>query len=282
MTETLTIDSLRASYGAVIIDLWGVIHDGTSLYPHAYSSLKHIKQAGLSIVLLSNAPRRAKKAKSNLDALGITPDLYDHVITSGEAAYQRFSHQPDWLGQRYYYLGPSKDEDILSELDDYSRVENPADADFILNTGFEIDFQPEADIMPTLERLAALSLPLVCVNPDREVVKRDGTYMLCAGIVAAHYQALGGSVHYIGKPYQTVYEHAFSLLGNPSPERILAIGDTAATDILGANRAGIDAMLITGGVLALHYPKGISDEASQALCHAIGAHARYIAPLFDL
>lgn len=282
MHPILTRDTLSYAYDAVIVDLWGVIHDGTHLYPHALSSLTSLKRAGLTVILLSNAPRRAHKARQNLDTLGITPDLYDHLLTSGELAYLRFKHQPQWLGTKYYYLGPSKDEDVLSALSDYERVTAPSDADFILNTGFEYDFQPVEEMLPTLTRLAALSLPLVCINPDHTVVKRDGTSMLCAGVVAEHYEALGGSVHYFGKPYQAVYEHALSLLANPDPARVLAIGDTIATDILGANRAGMDAMLITGGVLAVAYPQGLDNDTIDALCHAAGAQARYIASLFNV
>jgi len=121
-------------------------------------------------------------------------------------------------------------------------------------------------------------LPLLCVNPDFEVVKLDGTQMLCAGVVARMYEAMGGTVHRIGKPYPLVYEKVLAFLGL-APSRLLAIGDGPATDILGANRAGIDAALITGGILSVMYP-GLDEAKARQVCGEFGATPRYILPMF--
>ncbi len=277
----LTLSHLTSSYDAAVIDLWGVIHDGTALYPGARETLSALKQSGVKIALLSNAPRRASKARETLIRLGIEDSDYDLLLTSGEEAFMRLTADTSWLGTRYYYLGPSKDEDILDGAEGYQQVSDPAEADFVLNTGFEVDFQPEADIIPTLTRLYAAELPLLCVNPDREVVKLDGTHMLCAGVVAEMYEALGGRVIRIGKPHPEVYARVLSLLGSPAPARVIAFGDTAATDILGANRAGIASALITGGVLAVSHPN-ISDEDARAFAATIGATPDYVLKRFSI
>ncbi|AOT09858.1 pyrimidine 5'-nucleotidase [Pseudoalteromonas luteoviolacea] len=44
----------------------------------------------------------------------------------------------------------------------------------------------------------------------------------------------------VAKPDPQVFEHTLALLGNPSKERVLMVGDTPKSDILGANRFGID------------------------------------------
>lgn len=277
----LNLSYVTSHYDAAIIDLWGVIHDGTSLYPTAVSTLKALRESGIRIAFLSNAPRRAFKAREGLSRFGIDESMYDMLLTSGEEAFLQLSGDTSWLGTRYYYLGPSKDEDVLAEAPAYIRVEHPADADFILNTGFEVDFQPQEDILPTLERLLGYALPLLCVNPDREVVKIDGTHMLCAGVVAGMYEALGGRVHRIGKPYLAVYARVLEQLGITDPTRVIAFGDTAATDILGANRAGVASALITGGVLAVSHPH-ISVQDAQRFCASHGAQADFILPAFVL
>ena len=89
---------------------------------------------------------------------------------------------------------------------------------------------------------------MVCANPDREVMVGQRIFQ-CAGTFAEHYRALGGDVRYHGKPYASVYQRCFELLGLPDRRRILAIGDTLHTDIAGAEAAGIDAALVTGGIL---------------------------------
>jgi HAD superfamily hydrolase (TIGR01459 family) len=277
----LTLPHLTMHYSVAIIDLWGVIHDGTALYPKAKETLHNLRKSGISIALLSNAPRRASKARDVLRTLGIEDTMYDMLLTSGEEAFLQLSNDNSWLGTRYYYLGPGKDEDVLTDAPAYTRVDNPAEADFVLNTGFEVDFQPQDAIMPTLQHLLAYNLPLLCINPDREVVKLDGTHMLCAGVVAGMYEALGGRVHRIGKPYLAVYERIMHALNITDTSRVLAFGDSAATDILGANRAGIDSVLITGGILAVSHPN-ISDEKARSECAAYGAEPTFILPHFAL
>jgi putative hydrolase of the HAD superfamily/5'-nucleotidase len=44
----------------------------------------------------------------------------------------------------------------------------------------------------------------------------------------------------IAKPNKAIFEHTFELMGNPDKSEILMVGDTAASDILGGNNAGID------------------------------------------
>ncbi len=275
----MSIHTIIQPYDGFIIDLWGVIHDGTTLYPGAAAALEALYIAGKKAVFLSNAPRRAAFTQATLSRFGIPENHYTQVITSGEAAYQMLARDTGWLGTRYYYLGPGKDENIVSELTDYIRVDSPADADFVLNTGYEFDFQPHDEVLPLLAKLYSHNLPLLCVNPDLEVVKQDGTHMLCAGTLAAAYEAMGGAVHYIGKPHATVYDEARAALAGCT--KLLAIGDNPLTDILGANRMGIDSVLITGGVLSHHHGQ-ISEQKALALCAEHGAHPTYVAARFSL
>lgn len=278
----LTRSHVASSYDAAIIDLWGVIHDGTSMYPSALESLLNLRKAGIKIILLSNAPRRAHKAREVLQRLRVEDGLYDMLLTSGEEAFLALTHEPSWLGTRYYYLGPSKDEDVLDGAEGFTRVEQMSEADFILNTGFEFDFQSQEAILPTLERLRAHDLPLLCINPDREVVKRDGTHMLCAGVVAGMYEALGGRTLRVGKPYMAVYERIFYQMQLTDVSRVLCIGDTPATDILGAHRMGMDSLLITGGVLSVSHP-ALTEPAAMHLCEKmIGVKPTFVLPSFSL
>ena len=90
---------------------------------------------------------------------------------------------------------------------------------------------------------------MVCANPDLEVI-HAGAREICAGALAARYEALGGTVRYHGKPHPSVYRTCFDLLGRVDPRRIVAIGDSLRTDIAGANGVGIDSLLVTGGIHA--------------------------------
>jgi len=201
---------------------------------------------GKRIVFLSNAPRRVAAVVTTLELLGIGSSLYDAVVTSGEVAFHSLLTAP----KTYIYLGPEKDRDVLAgsgcvEVSSYS------EADFILCAGYRDEYEAESAHTELLKELKAQSLPMICINPDLLVVKQDGREILCAGLLARQYQALGGDVTYFGKPYKSVYDFAVNSLTETRKEKILAIGDSLHTDILGANSYGVDSLLITGGILSV-------------------------------
>jgi ribonucleotide monophosphatase NagD (HAD superfamily) len=90
---------------------------------------------------------------------------------------------------------------------------------------------------------------MVCANPDL-VVMHAGRLALCAGALAKCYEEAGGRVQWHGKPFRSVYETCFGLLGVADRAKILAVGDSLRTDIAGATGAGIDSLLIAGGIHA--------------------------------
>lgn len=253
-------------YDAFILDLWGVIHDGTALYPGVAATLAYLHEKQKRVVFLSNAPRVSAKAEAVLTKLGIPREHYIAVVTSGQVAHDALRDKQKYA--RYYYLGPSKDEDVIADLHAYSRAKLE-DAQFILCTGYEYDGQPHSDIMPLLQQLRACNLPMLCANPDHEVVKQDGTQWLCAGMVAQAYQQLGGKVDYVGKPHAAVYSYCKELLGNGYT---LCVGDNPDTDIRGARTLGYDSLLITGGILA---SRGQEFDAATA-------GATYVLPSFAI
>ena len=85
----------------------------------------------------------------------------------------------------------------------------------------------------------AFSIPVVCVNPDVTCMHGDAI-RYTAGYFAKQYSDRHGcEVYYYGKPYDNIYKMAFRK-ARASKDRILAIGDTIETDILGANNNGVD------------------------------------------
>lgn len=267
------LHQILENYDALIVDLWGVIHDGDRLYPGVADTLRVLHELNKPVLFLSNAPRVSAKARANLNRLHIPPAHYLDVVTSGQVAHDLLAR--DQHPKTYYYLGPGKDEDVLDDLSDFTRNDEPHTADFILCTGYEVDGQPHEEIIPLLMQL--LHLPMLCINPDMEVVKQDGTQWLCAGAVAAEFTKLGGRVAYIGKPFAEVYQVCKLILGN---SRILCVGDNPATDIKGAMDAGLDSLLITGGVMKSRYGDSISEADARNICAVAGVTPTHILPGF--
>jgi HAD superfamily hydrolase (TIGR01459 family) len=243
--------ALAGRYDGFVLDLWGVIHDGVRPYPGAIDCLEHLKAAGKPCVLLSNAPRRAHAAEAMLLSMNIEPSLYTAIMTSGEAAHRALLERTDpWfaaLGQRVFHLGPERDRNVMDGLD-LVQVTEPGDASFILNTGPDDHLGPKdvSDFEALLLDCLKHGLPMICANPDLEVI-RGGARVICAGALAARYEEMGGAVRSLGKPDPAIYGPVLRLLGT-SRAATLAVGDSLRTDITGAAAAGIDSCWVLGGI----------------------------------
>jgi HAD superfamily hydrolase (TIGR01459 family) len=249
---------------SLLVDLWGVIHDGEALYPGVVDGLGYLKQKKVSVIFLSNAPRRASVAEANLKRLGIARDLYTGIITSGEATFDYLSASSPW-GKNYIYIGPEKDRTLLDGLP-YTEVTQAKEASFAICTGFDHDDSTLAEKMPALTAAYIAKLPLVCSNPDMEIVRLSGKRPLCAGVMALWYEEQGGNAYYFGKPYKNIYDLAIKTY-NLEPQTTLAIGDNLDTDIKGANNYGVRSVLVTGGVLNQELQSG---KKLEDICQANG------------
>jgi len=243
--------ALAADYDGYILDVWGVMHQGGPAYPEAVACVRQLRAAGKRVVFLSNAPRLARQVETVLNGKGVDATLYDAVIASGDAARRALADPArapfDGLGRRYHLLGPPWSDDLLHGLG-YTAAADIAAADFLLGIGLDDGCDTVEAHEAVLQAAVMRDLPMICVNPDRLVI-RLGVREPCAGALAARYAAIGGRVRYFGKPYPEVYDLALAALDVP-PARVLAVGDGLATDIAGANTAGLDSLLVTGGLLA--------------------------------
>jgi HAD superfamily hydrolase (TIGR01459 family) len=246
------VSEIAADYDGFILDLWGVLHDGAKPYPGAVDALGRLIAAGKRIAVLSNAPRRAAGVIKRMTEIGIAPGLYHHVLSSGEETWQHLAKRDDpfyeALGTRCYHIGSPRDEDMVEGVG-FTRVTEIDEADFILNTGPWGWTETVADYEARLQSARARDVPMVCANPDL-VVMHEERMAICAGALAQRYEAIGGRVRWHGKPFPSVYETCFGLLGITDRRRILAVGDSLRTDIAGANAAGIDSLLVAGGIHA--------------------------------
>ena len=249
LREIKGVREIASDYDGFVLDLWGVVHDGVQPYPGVLDCMAALLAAGKRIALLSNAPRRAEDVVRRITAIGVPRGLYHEVMSSGEEAWQHLKHRDDpfyaGLGQKCLHICSDRDLEIRVGLD-LAYVESAEAAEFILNTGPAGWDDTIEDYAPLLAASRERGLKMVCANPDL-MVNHGAKLALCAGALAVHYEEIGGTVRWHGKPYPSVYQSCFDLLGIEDRLRILAVGDSLRTDIAGANRAGLDSLLIAGG-----------------------------------
>ena len=263
------LDALDPKYRLILCDIWGVVHDGVTLYPGADRRLRQWRGEGRCIVLITNAPRTADAVEQQLERIGLPRDAYDFVATSGEAGIEALTA----LGRPVGFVGTMGDRAILEGRG--VRIAEGQDFTDLACTGVTGDRPNPEDYRGDLERWVERDVHMHCLNPDRVVI-RGGIPEACAGAIADLYQGLGGRVTWYGKPHEAIYRHALHRAGDPPKEEVLAVGDGLQTDVLGAARMGFDTIFVTGGIHAgKPFPEdfalqnGLGDWQPVAVVHSL-------------
>ncbi len=265
------ISGLTGRFDIFLLDQYGVLHDGTVLYPGVVEALEYLQERGKTVVIISNSGRRATANMDRLKAIGIAPELYQHFVTSGEVAWRMLAERSDAALQSVrtcLLLTRGNSRSAIDGLD-LAETDDPEEADLVLIAGSEGDRHPIEFYRSLLEPAARRAIPCLCTNPDKIMLTPTGT-AYGAGRIADLYEALGGPVRWIGKPYPEIYRHALQMLGHPEPARCIVIGDSIEHDIAGGNAAGLAAALVRTGVLADQ-----SDDQINALFAEHGAAADF-------
>lgn len=236
-------DTLDPKCRVILCDVWGVVHDGVTLYPNAAERLRQWRGEGRRVILVTNAPRTADAVAAQLQRIGLSRDCWDGIATSGEAGIAALGALVAPVG----FVGTAADRAVLEARG--VRIAQGDDFTDLACTGLEEKRPEPGHYAADLARWKARGVVLHCLNPDRMVI-RGGVPEACAGAIADDYEAIGGTVAWYGKPHRAIYDHALGLGGNPPHEAVLTVGDALRTDVLGAARMGLDCVYVAGGIHA--------------------------------
>jgi HAD superfamily hydrolase (TIGR01459 family) len=265
------LDEAIHEYDLILFDLWGVIIEGDNTYPGVVEAINNMISR-TNIMFLTNAPRPNFKVAENLRKWGITNATEDMVVTSGDIARQMIQAHRSNLGgkiPKIYHLGEDRNEDILLNSK-HELTQDLNSADILLLSLYRDDHEDINEFNQILKQ-AALKKDLLtlCSNPDTTIPKH-GTIRYCAGYFAEIIEKFGGEVVYTGKPKEVIYNFALQKQQHIKKDRILMVGDTFETDILGANKAGIhSALVLSGNSVPFHnMHESMEDKLSALHKHA--------------
>ena len=236
------------------LDIWGVLHNGVKPYAAAVDACIAFRKSGGHVVLVSNSPRPRDGVIKQLGGIGVDPNAYDDVITSGDVSRALIA---DIAPGPVLHIGPKRDLPLFDALN--VALVDGTTAKVAVCTGlFDDEHETPDDYTKLLSGLSDAGVPMICANPDIKA-ERGGRIIYCAGAVALAYQALGGVVRYAGKPHAPIYDAALGIAArlcgsDITTSRVLAIGDGIATDIRGASDAGIRSVYVASGV---HLTRGM-------------------------
>ena len=264
MTRQLdTINEIASDYDAIVLDQWGVLHDGTQPYGAAIDILSELKAVGSRLAVLSNSGKRAAPNADRIAAMGFQSDLLEHVMTSGEALWADIQDQRI-PGKRFYAIERLKGDALVWARGlDIELTQSLQDADAILLMGLP-DGSNLSDWTEVLEGALKTQMTVYCSNPDRQS-PRAGCIVISPGALGFAYRDIGGKTVFYGKPHEPIFRSLEKALGT---QKLLMVGDSLEHDISGGHAAGWDTLFVRGGLYADDFAQAGIDETLARLCTA--------------
>jgi HAD superfamily hydrolase (TIGR01459 family) len=245
-----SVKVIAQEFDCFLIDQFGVLHDGKAPFPGSTELLRWLRSQKKLVVLLTNSAKSAAANTARLAELGVSLDVFDGMLTSGDLARRTILAgrlpTPFRSGARVLVIG-KRDDDYELDAAGLQAVQPGEACEFVLFAGSSV---PEISIETYREQLAPPAkggIPGLCCNPDFTMLTPSGPQPGC-GALANLYRELGGTILWIGKPEVSFFEEAGMLFEPMLPRRTLVIGDSLDHDILGAKRAGLRSVLVRTGV----------------------------------
>ena len=249
------ISDISDSYTGFVIDTWGVLHNGTTLFESVPECLKELQGRKKFVMLLSNTEKRADEAAAELKAMGLASTMYNSIVTSGEMLWQGIKNQSEGifngLGDTYYLIGGARTREFMKTLP-VTETKDIGAAKFLLISGWDSLNSDVSIYEDAIREAIRKRLKIICVHPDSRAMQGIDFVTGGTSMIAKRVQELGGVINIIGKPFKPIYHHAITVLHKNDiyPGQTVMIGDTMGHDIVGGALVNMDTCLVRNGAHA--------------------------------
>lgn len=244
------LGNLTERYDAFFFDAFGVLNIGERAIDGAAERIHAVRRAGRHVSIVSNAASVSSTLLHH-KYLSLGFDFRsDEIVSSRDALISYLASQP----ARHWGVVAAQGidtEDLnvdITNLAEYPEVMDRVDGFILLSASGWTSVLQEC-----LEAsLLRCSRPVLLANPDLAAPREYG-FSVEPGQFAQRLRAHANCRPLaFGKPYSTIFDIAIDRVSpNISKERILMVGDTLHTDVLGGCRAGLHTALVTdNGVCA--------------------------------
>lgn len=241
------------AYDTVLCDLDGVIYEGAHAIVDAPETINNFIQQGIPVgYVTNNSSRKPETIAEQLQGFGI-PASAEDVIGSAKTGVEILATLIP-AGAKVLVVGG---EGLRSR---------------VVEAGFELvsssDDEPAGVIQgfdPSVAwtHLAEASYSIangakwVATNQDWTIPREKGIAPGNGTLVSAVHTAVGQLPIVAGKPEPAIYKTAVDHFG---ARRAIFVGDRIDTDIRGANRAGMDSVLVMTGISTRKEVLGVKPE----------------------
>lgn len=228
-------------YDALFADLDGVVYEGGKAIEHAVSVLSTIAASKRAIAYVTNnSSRRPQTIADQITAYGLVVSA-EQVVSSGQTGVELLTSMVE-PGAKVLVVG-GEGLRAYTEQAGFKLVSDSSGEPDAVIQGFSPDlgWKDLAEAAYSIQNGAKW----VATNSDWTIPQERGIAPGNGTLISAVHTAVGQLPLVAGKPEIAIFETAKKRVGSKRP---LFVGDRIDTDILGANRAGIDSVLVLTGI----------------------------------
>jgi glycerol 3-phosphatase-2 len=241
-----SVAKIADDFDLIVLDAWGVLNLGDAVIPTAPEAVAELRQRGKRLTVLSNdggADKAMAVAKHRRRGFDFTAA---EIIIGIDLLEEALATLPPVERLGLIADDPLPYADLTGRLRrlgdraaDYDEVEA-----FVFLSSDTWDEDRQALLRASMARRIR---PLIVGNPDivspspDEIAIEPGYY---AHRLAAEFAI---APVFLGKPYAAIYRRLAERHPDIAPERVLCVGDTPQTDILGGRAAGYRTLLVEDG-----------------------------------
>lgn len=225
-----------------LFDLDGVFYKGKESRVNlgGQRALARLRELDKQVfVLTNNSTDSVETVHSRLKAFDVR-FRRDEILTSGLLTAEYLSRR---YGKVSYFLVGERG--LESEMRKYGHRRSKGERADCVVVG--LDRQVTYEKLDHAARLVRGGSRLVATHASALYMYKTGPAMATGPLVKAIEYAAGRRATVVGKPSPLMFKIALQRAGC-GPSDSVMVGDQLDTDILGASRAGIDAILVTTGV----------------------------------
>lgn len=240
-----TLADVADAYDVFLLDAFGVLNIGEAAIPGTADRIRDLRAANKRVLVVSNAAGFSHAALMEKYARLGYDFAPEDVITS------RMTLLAGLNGRRGLHWGLMATRSTgLRDLEGLNLTyveEDPAAYDAV--DGFlMIGSAAWSDARQSCleEALKRRPRPVLVGNPDIVAPREQGFSTEPGHFAHRLADQTGVRPEFFGKPFANIFDLAFARLGAVDRARVLMVGDSLHTDILGAHTAGVGSALVAG------------------------------------
>ncbi len=252
--------AIAHKYETIFFDAFGVLKNHQGLLPGIENTFGYLKDNGINYYILTNdASKGPQELAQGYQDAGLLDITKSKIISSGMLAreYLKMKVKSGTVA----YLGTKESAHYIETVGlktvsiadlDMEQAKDVSVLVFLDDEGFDWNHH----INKTVNLLRMRNIPTIVSNTDKYYpVNRKEVAVAIGGIANMVENIVKKNFIRFGKPdaqmFIYAYQHSIKLGGTTDKNKILMVGDTLSTDIIGGNKFGLDTVLVlTGNTLA--------------------------------